>query len=141
MEGQRTRQNIEAVRERVLQLRSEGYKNLEIADMVECSKSTVFKILRNAGLTNQKRSLSDAEKERILELRAEGKTMQKIAEEIGFSFSAVQRCIKASKEIVEQRDPEPEPEYIPPVQERKPEVKTVYINGKRYRDVTAFFMG
>lgn len=91
MEGQRTRQNIEAVRERVLQLRSEGYKNLEIADMVECSKSTVFKILRNAGLTNQKRSLSDAEKERILELRAEGKTMQKIAEEIGFSFSAVQR--------------------------------------------------
>lgn len=141
MEGKRTRQSIKDMHEKVLQLRTEGFSNKEIADMVECSKSTVFKILCNAGLTNQKRSLSDAEKERILELRAEGKTMQKIAEEIGFSFSAVQKCIKASKEAEEKLDQEPEPEYIPPVQERKPEVKTVYINGKRYRDVTAFFTG
>lgn len=141
MEGQRTRQSIKDMHEKVLQLRTEGFSNKEIADLTGYSKGTISVIFKRAGLEHRKRSLSDAEKERILELRAEGKTIQKIAEEIGFSFSVVQKFIKASKEAEEELDQEPEPEYIPPVQERKPEVKTVYINGKRYRDVTAFFTG
>ncbi len=141
MEGQRTKDGIKALHEKALQLRIEGYSNQEIADMIGYSKGTVSRIIGRAGLAQQKKSLSDAEKEKILELRAEGKTIQNIAEEIGFSMAAVQKCIKASKEIAEEWNQEPEPEYIPPVQERKPEVKTVYINGKKYRDITAFFMG
>lgn len=139
MEGQRTRQSIKDKHEKALQLRAEGFSNKEIAELTGYSEGFIIAIFRKAGLERRKRYLSDVEKERILELRAKGKTLQKIAEEIGFSYSAVQKCIKASKETEE--DQEPEPEYIPPVQERKPKVKTVYINGKKYRDVTAFFTG
>lgn len=139
MEGQRTRQSIKDMHEKVLQLRTDGFSNKEIADLTGYSEGTIGVIFRKAGLERRKQPLNDAEKKKIFELRAKGKTLQKIAEEIGFSYSAVQKCIKASKETEE--DQEPEPEYIPPVQERKPEVKTVYINGKKYRDVTAFFTG
>lgn len=141
MEGQRTRQSIKALHEKVLQLRLEGYSNQEISDMTGYSKGTISVIFKKAGVAQQKKSLSDAEKEKILELRAAGKTIQNIAEEVGFSMATVHKFIKASKETTEEWKLEPEPEYIPPVQERKPEVKTVYINGKRYRDVTAFFTG
>lgn len=135
MEGQRTKDSIKALHKKALQLRIEGYSNKEIANLTGYSKSTISVIFKRAGLAQQKKSLSNAEKEKILKLWAGGKTIQKIAEEIGFSMAAVQKCIKKSKEA------EDLPPEIPPVQERKPEVKTIYIKGKRYKDITAFFMG
>lgn len=91
----------------------------------------------------ERRSMSDADKDRIIKLRGEGKTIKEIASEIGFSMSAVQKCLKVQEEK-EKSQNEEQPEEVPckfTMATKKPQARVTYINGKRYRDVSEFYLG
>ena len=55
-------------------------------------------------------------------------------------MSAVQKCLKDQKEIEEEKQPEEVPCKFT-MATRKPQASVTYINGKRYKDVSEFYLG
>ena len=113
----------------VYRLSKAGYNKQEIADATGYSKGYVERILYAMNGPAERRTLSETDKERIIKLRGEGKTIKEISAEIGFSMSAVQKCLK---------------EEVPckfTMATRKPQASVTYINGKRYKDVSEFYLG
>lgn len=124
----------------VHRLSKAGYSRQEIAEATGYSKSYVDRIVYAMNGPTEKKTLSGADREQILKLRAEGKTIQEIAKEVGFSMSTVQKCLKDQKEIEEEKQPEEVPGKFT-MATRKPQASVTYINGKRYRDVSEFYLG
>ena len=124
----------------VYRLSKAGYNKQEIADATGYSKGYVERILYAMNGPAERRTLSETDKERIIKLRGEGKTIKEISAEIGFSMSAVQQCLKDQKEIEEEKQPEEVPCKFT-MATRKPQASVTYINGKRYKDVSEFYLG
>lgn len=128
------------LRKEVHRLYKAGYSRQEIADATGYSKSYVERIIYAINGPTERKALSEADRKQILKLRTEGKTIQKIAKEVGFSMSTVQKCLKDQKEIEEEKQPEEVPGKFT-MATRKPQASVTYINGKRYRDVSKFYLG
>lgn len=128
------------LRKEVHRLYKAGYSRQEIADATGYSKSYVERIIYAINGPAEKKTLNEADREQILKLRSEGKTIQKIAKEVGFSMSTVQKCLKDQKEIEEEKQPE---EFLSKftMATRKPQIKRTVINGKKYADVSEFYLG
>lgn len=128
------------LRKEAYRLYKAGYSRQEIADATGYSKSYVERIIYAINGPAEKKTLREADREQILKLRGEGKTIQKIAKEVGFSMSTVQKCLKDQREAEEEGQPEEFPSKFT-MATRKPQIKRTVINGKKYADVSEFYLG
>lgn len=128
------------LRKEAYRLYKAGYSRQEIADATGYSKSYVERIIYAINGPAEKKTLSEADREQILKLRAEGKTIQKIAQTVGYSMSTVQKCLKDQREAEEEGQPEESPSKFT-MATRKPQIKRTVINGKKYADVSEFYLG
>lgn len=128
------------LRKEVHRLYKAGYSRQEIADATGYSKSYVERIIYAINGPAEKKTLSESDREQILKLRAEGKTIQEITKEVGFSMSTVQKCLKDQREAEEEGQPEEFPSKFT-MATRKPQIKRTVINGKKYADVSEFYLG
>lgn len=128
------------LRKEVHRLYKAGYSRQEIADATGYSKSYVERIIYAINGPAEKKTLNEADREQILKLRGEGKTIQEIAKEVGFSMSTVQKCLNDQREAEEEGQPEEFPSKFT-MATRKPQIKRTVINGKKYADVSEFYLG
>lgn len=141
-----TRQEYEskatANRKMVYRLHKDGQTAKEIADMTGYSEAYVDHLIRKNKKPAGRRLMSDADRETVIALHRDHKTLKEIADVIGFSQSAVQKCVKNFEDAEKEKNPEPEEESFPvEMATRKPQAKVIYVNGKRYQDVSEFYLG
>ena len=128
------------LRKEAYRLYKAGYSRQEIADATGYSKSYVERIIYAINGPAERKALSETDREQILKLRGEGKTIQKIAQTVGYSMSTVQKCLKDQRETEEKEQPEEFPSKFT-MATRKPQIKRTVINGKKYADVSEFYLG
>lgn len=126
--------------EKIYKMYLEGMNKKEIAKKVGYSEGYVDLLIRKMKGSSERRVMSDDDKKKVIKFRKEGKTIKEIATEVGFSMSAVQKCLKDHEEIKEDKQPE---EMLASfaTADKKPQTRVAYINGKRYRDVSEFYLG
>lgn len=133
---------VKASHEKIYKMYLNGMDKKEIARNTDYSEAYVDLIIRKAKGPTERRSMSDADRNRIKKLRGEGKIIREIASEIGFSMSAVQKYLKEQEETEKEKEKEPENEPVPlAMANRKPQARITYIKGKRYKDVSEFYLG
>lgn len=132
---------VKASHEKIYKMYLDGMKKKEIAKKTGYSECYVDLLIRKMKGPTERRSMSDADRDKIIKLRGEGKTIREIACEIGFSMSAVQKYLKEQEETEKEKEKEPETEPVPlAMANRKPQARITYIKGKRYKDVSEFYL-
>lgn len=126
----------------VTELYEKGFSRKQIAETTGYSKSYVDLIIRQQNGPQKRRAISKEQEKVILSLNKQGKSLREIGAVVGFSQSAVRTCIKKHEEAEQVKSGEPEPDL--PVLERAekiPRKRGICINGKKYVDVSEFYLG
>lgn len=84
------------VREEIIRLRKEGWGMEKIADKCGVSVSTVWRVLKGAGLSGKRKKNKVTEElvRKVLSLRRKGYSTPRIANETGLAVATVWRIIK-----------------------------------------------
>lgn len=141
--------------DRIARLFQEGMSRKEISLSLYVSVQTVERAIRLYGLGKEIHTFEEY-REEIIEMYRQGMTHQEIAEETGLSQSTVSRNLRymgIKRDKTRRRQKERKQEIFRAVAESKEEkprpeqyardtrqAKTVEIRGKRYQDVSDWYM-
>ena len=140
--------------DRIARLFQEGMSRKEISLSLYVSVQTVERVIRMYGLGKEIHTFEEY-REEIIEMYRQGMTHQEIAEETGLSQSTVSRNLRYMdikrdktrrpqernqdifRAVAESQEEQPRPEQY--VRDTR-QAKTVEIRGKRYQDVSDWYM-
>lgn len=136
-------------KEQLKEWKKKGYSYEKIAELAGVSDTNVAYCMRKYGLTNG-RKLTLEEKQLCRKLGESGYNAAQIAEKVGHAYSTVYHILKAAGLITdrkvkwEQEREEENPIFIPReltfAKKRKPRIITIICDGKRYQDITDYWI-
>lgn len=122
----------------------QGMSNRAIASMIGKSSATVSKLFTRYGIERRRRSIPEEAVETFAKMWEAGNGTKEIAEKTGYHTSTVYNHLKAAGMIPDKTEKAAEsPDFgLPKVfimaEQRKPEVAEIWVDGRRYFDITDF---
>lgn len=154
------RKETEEKYRKICELRKAGKSRREIREEIHCSEGTINIAIRLFGEETKRDSFENHQTE-IVEMWKAGKTLEQIKKETGLNISTINRHLldmgmrrgsgwkpgrenQAPRKAMshrEQAEPVEEPEVSPrQYADNTRRSKTVVINGRKYQDVSAWYM-
>lgn len=127
-------------KEQLTAWRQQGKTNIQIAEMTGQSVGSINVLFSKYRIPSRSRGIPRETKAAILRMKESGSSIREIMEKTGLSESTVYNHAKAAGLIPDRDTDIGLPEVFIMAEPRRPGISRVEYRGKRYLDVTEFFI-